>query len=57
MPDKHLLILGGTGEARELARRVSLMIGKRVRVTTSLAGRRARRSGYNRPPPLPAAPA
>ena len=41
MPDKHLLILGGTGEARELARRVSLMIGKRVRVTTSLAGRRA----------------
>ncbi|MBC8337806.1 MAG: cobalt-precorrin-6A reductase [Rhodospirillales bacterium] len=45
MPDngqdkKHLLILGGTGEARELARRVQLMIGKRVRVTTSLAGRR-----------------
>ena len=38
---KHLLILGGTGEARELARRVTLMIGKRVRVTTSLAGRRA----------------
>lgn len=38
---KHLLILGGTGEARELARRVSLLIGKRVRVTTSLAGRRA----------------
>ncbi len=37
---KHLLILGGTGEARELARRVCLMIGKRVRVTTSLAGRR-----------------
>ena len=40
MPRKHLLILGGTGEARELARKVSLMIGKRVRVTTSLAGRR-----------------
>jgi precorrin-6A/cobalt-precorrin-6A reductase len=40
MPDKHLLILGGTGEARELARRVALMIGRRVRVTTSLAGRR-----------------
>ncbi len=40
MPDKHLLILGGTTEARELARRVSLMMGKRVRVTTSLAGRR-----------------
>ncbi|MDA1091197.1 MAG: cobalt-precorrin-6A reductase [Proteobacteria bacterium] len=41
MPVKHLLILGGTTEARELARRVSLMMGKRVRVTTSLAGRRA----------------
>ena len=40
MPAKHLLILGGTTEARELARRVTLMIGKRVRVTTSLAGRR-----------------
>ncbi len=39
-PGKHLLILGGTTEARELARRVTLMIGKRVRVTTSLAGRR-----------------
>ncbi len=39
-PAKHLLILGGTTEARELARRVTLMIGKRVRVTTSLAGRR-----------------
>ncbi len=39
-PDKHLLILGGTTEARELARRVTLMIGKRMRVTTSLAGRR-----------------
>ncbi len=38
---KHLLILGGTGEARDLARKVSLLIGKRVRVTTSLAGRRA----------------
>ncbi|NQV84149.1 MAG: cobalt-precorrin-6A reductase [Rhodospirillales bacterium] len=41
MPPRHLLILGGTGEARELARRVHLMIGKRVRITTSLAGRRA----------------
>ena len=41
MPVKHLLILGGTTEARELARRVSLMIGKKLRVTTSLAGRRA----------------
>ena len=40
-PAKHLLILGGTAEARELARQVSLMLGKRVRVTTSLAGRRA----------------
>jgi len=41
MPVKHLLILGGTKEARELAQRVTLMMGKRVRVTTSLAGRRA----------------
>jgi precorrin-6A/cobalt-precorrin-6A reductase len=44
MPDKepkNLLILGGTSEARELARKVSLTIGKKVRVTTSLAGRRA----------------
>lgn len=40
MPLKHCLILGGTTEARELARRISLMIGKKVRVTTSLAGRR-----------------
>ena len=40
MPVKHLLILGGTTEARELARRVSLMMEKKVRVTTSLAGRR-----------------
>lgn len=40
MPVKHLLILGGTTEARELARRVSLMMGKKARVTTSLAGRR-----------------
>jgi len=40
VPAKHLLILGGTTEARELARRVTLMIGKKVRVTTSLAGRR-----------------
>ena len=40
MPAKHLLILGGTTEARELARRVTLVIGKRVKVTTSLAGRR-----------------
>jgi precorrin-6A/cobalt-precorrin-6A reductase len=45
MPDKEpksLLILGGTLEARELARKVSLTIGKKVRVTTSLAGRRAK---------------
>ena len=40
MPVKHLLILGGTTEARELARRASLMMGKKVRVTSSLAGRR-----------------
>ena len=38
---KHLLILGGTAEASELARRVAVTIGNRVRVTTSLAGRRA----------------
>jgi precorrin-6A/cobalt-precorrin-6A reductase len=39
---KHLLILGGTAEARELARQVAINIGKKVRVTTSLAGRRAK---------------
>ncbi len=42
MAVKHLLILGGTAEARELARRVAITIGKKVRVTTSLAGRRAK---------------
>ena len=42
MAVKHLLILGGTAEARELARRVAITIPKKVRVTTSLAGRRAK---------------
>ena len=42
MAPRHLLILGGTAEARELARRVAITIGKKVRVTTSLAGRRAK---------------
>ncbi len=36
---KNILILGGTAEARELARRLTLKRGKRVRVITSLAGR------------------
>ncbi len=36
---KNILILGGTAEARELARRLTLERGKRVRVITSLAGR------------------
>jgi precorrin-6A/cobalt-precorrin-6A reductase len=39
-PSKTLLILGGTREARELARRATLEVGRRVRVITSLAGRR-----------------
>lgn len=39
-PSRTLLILGGTREARELARRVTLEMGRRVRVVTSLAGRR-----------------
>ena len=42
MAVKHLLILGGTAEARELACRVAITIGKKVSVTTSLAGRRAK---------------
>ena len=36
---KNILILGGTAEARELARRLTLERGQRVRVITSLAGR------------------
>ena len=43
---KTLLILGGTREARELARRVTLEIGRRVRVVTSLAGRREATADY-----------
>ncbi|NQU61593.1 MAG: cobalt-precorrin-6A reductase [Rhodospirillales bacterium] len=45
MPDnakKHLLILGGTSEARTLARRLTIELSKKIRVTTSLAGRRAK---------------
>jgi precorrin-6A/cobalt-precorrin-6A reductase len=36
---RRLLILGGTGEARELAALVDAELGARVEVTTSLAGR------------------
>jgi len=45
MPDSnksHLLILGGTTEARTLARRLTIELSKKIRVTTSLAGRRAK---------------
>ena len=35
----HLLILGGTAEARLLAARATTLFGERLRVTTSLAGR------------------
>ncbi len=45
MPDKTVLILGGTLEARELARRLVLELGRRLRVVTSLAGRRESRPG------------
>jgi precorrin-6A/cobalt-precorrin-6A reductase len=38
---KHLLILGGTGEARELAEGAVAEFGPRLRVVTSLAGRTA----------------
>ena len=36
---KTFLILGGTGEARELARRAHQAFGDRARVVSSLAGR------------------
>mgnify|MGYP006088490735 CR=1 FL=1 len=39
---KHILILGGTGEARELAHRISLEMDKKVMITTSLAGMRTK---------------
>ncbi|HEX9568374.1 MAG TPA: cobalt-precorrin-6A reductase [Rhodospirillales bacterium] len=45
MPSKTVLILGGTHEARELARRLTLEMGKRLRVITSLAGRRESKPG------------
>lgn len=38
---RHLLILGGTGEAVALARAVSDLFGPRIDVTSSLAGRTA----------------
>jgi len=39
-PDRrHLLILGGTAEARALAAAATARLGRRLRVTTSLAGR------------------
>ena len=44
---KHVLILGGTGEARELAQRINGVIGKKIKITTSLAGIRST------PPNLP----
>ena len=44
---KHVLILGGTGEARKLAQRINSELGKRVEITTSLAGIRSS------PPNLP----
>ena len=37
--NRHLLILGGTAEARGLAERATARFGRRLRVTTSLAGR------------------
>lgn len=36
---RHLLILGGTAEARILAERATAVFGERLQVTTSLAGR------------------
>lgn len=36
---RHLLILGGTAEARVLAERAAALLGHGLRVTTSLAGR------------------
>jgi precorrin-6A/cobalt-precorrin-6A reductase len=36
---RHLLILGGTAEARVLAERATALLGHSLRVTTSLAGR------------------
>ena len=48
MTPERLLILGGTGEAAELARAVAKRFGDGVEVTTSLAGR------TERPRPLPA---
>jgi precorrin-6A/cobalt-precorrin-6A reductase len=36
---RHLLILGGTAEARVLAERATALLGHGLRVTTSLAGR------------------
>ncbi len=45
MPSKTVLILGGTQEARELARRLTLEMGRRLRVVTSLAGKRDAKPG------------
>lgn len=38
MPHKHLLILGGTGEAAELARRAYQVFGTDLKITVSYAG-------------------
>lgn len=43
-PARHLLILGGTGEAAALAAAALLRFGKRLRITTSLAGRTTHRT-------------
>lgn len=45
MPARTVLVLGGTAEARELARRLVLDMGHRLRVITSLAGRREAKPG------------
>lgn len=39
MTSRHLLILGGTGEAAALAQGAVLRFGERIRVSTALAGR------------------
>jgi len=60
---RHLLILGGTAEARILAERATAAFGEQLRVTTSLAGRtrapvalagEVRRGGFGGPEGLAA---
>ena len=45
MSARHLLILGGTGEAAALARAALARFGEGMSVTTALAGRTAQSSG------------